>query len=74
LLIDASLNFLIGGRAERFGEIESDFTGCQSIEDDGREGRETQTTFDEADRQPEAARDIFRRGRSVLTCVKGAIR
>jgi hypothetical protein len=65
LLIDASLNFLVGGRAEGFGEIESDFASRQCIEDDGREGRETQTAFDEADRQPEAARDIFRRGTSI---------
>ena len=65
LFIDASLNFVVGGRAESFGEIESDFAGRQSSEDDRREGRKTQPAFDEADRQPEAARNILRRG----TCV-----
>src|SRR3546814_21002706 len=36
LFVDASLNFLVGGRAESYGEIESDFAGRQSIEDKDR--------------------------------------
>src|SRR3546814_6116311 len=56
---------IFGGRAESCGEIESDFAGRQSIEDNGCKGRETQPAFDEADGQSEPARDIFRRGTSI---------
>jgi hypothetical protein len=70
LLEDPSLDFLVGYRAEGLGEIESDFARCQCLEHDGCKGRETQPAFDEADRQPEAARDILRRGTASISAAK----
>jgi hypothetical protein len=59
LLEDAGLDFLVRGRTEGLGDVESDLARGQCLEHDGRERRETQTPLDEADRQAEAARNIF---------------
>jgi hypothetical protein len=59
LLEDAGLDFLVRGRAEGLGNVESDLARGQRLEHDGRKRRETQTPLDEADGQTEAAGNIF---------------